>query len=56
MQALGDIAFAHSYSLILGEPCKLLGVKCGIYGANSAEWIMSMQSLLSLMENKVFLD
>ncbi|KHN26300.1 Amino acid permease 3 [Glycine soja] len=24
MQALGDIAFAHSYSLILGEPCKLL--------------------------------
>ncbi|RZC29505.1 Long chain acyl-CoA synthetase 5, partial [Glycine soja] len=44
MQALGDIAFAHSYSLILGEPCKLLGVKCGIYGANSAEWIMSMQA------------
>ncbi|KAG4924404.1 hypothetical protein JHK87_049944 [Glycine soja] len=87
MQALGDIAFAYSYSLILVEiqvmhvlgfdphafahfrdkrkrqqrldyyiqeevvdrqtswpimskNCK--GVKCGIYGANSAEWIMSM--------------
>ncbi|KAL5180422.1 Long chain acyl-CoA synthetase 5 [Glycine soja] len=30
MQALGDIAFAYSYSLILGEPCMLLA--CNAHG------------------------